>query len=221
MRCTSMIFIFLMLVLFQYMQGQSKEYTILFIGDSYTVGESVAAELSYPSQLVSALKKQGINIKSHKIVAKTGWTTGELMEALLADEDYNKYDFVFLCIGVNNQYRGLDLNIFKKELVTLINYSIMFSGNKPDNITVLSIPDYGYTPFGEVKQAQISTEIDVYNGIVHETAKKSGVNFVEITSISRNKDLTLVADDRLHPSAKQYLLWVEKLLQHLLPKITK
>lgn len=186
---------------------------MLFLGDSYTVGESVRPNETYPSLLIEELKKANIDVSRFKIMAKTGWTTGELMEALLADEDYLQYDLVFLCVGANNQFRGLDINVFKKELNTLINYSILFSGNKSDHIILVSIPDYGYTPSGEAKKEQISTEIDLYNIAKKELASQANCEFVNITNISRNTDYaTMVASDGLHPSALQYSKWVKEIL---------
>lgn len=201
------------------LNAQNKSCSILFLGDSYTIGESVKPTENYPSQLITELKKAGINVSNYKTVAKTGWTTGELMEALLADEDYAKYDFVFLCIGVNNQFRGLDINTFKKELSTLINYSIIFSGNKSGNVILVSIPDYGFTPFGDAKKEQISTEIDTYNLAKKELAMHSNCEFVDITPISRNIDKVLVASDGLHPSALQYSLWVKEILPLAMKKL--
>lgn len=193
-------------------QSQNKTYRMLFLGDSYTVGEGVNKPDSYPYQLISELRKSGIKIQDPKIVAKTGWTSGELMDALLEDEDYSKYDFVFLCIGVNNQFRGIYINVFEKEINTLINYASMFSNNKPENVFVLSIPDYGYTPFGKEKKNRISVEIDMYNEVARKQAVKAGVNFIDITELSRNENPEMLTGDNLHPSKMQYKLWVDKIL---------
>ncbi|MFN0048236.1 MAG: SGNH/GDSL hydrolase family protein [Cytophagales bacterium] len=201
-----------LIISFLTMNAQQKSYSLLFLGDSYTIGEGVSTEKNYPTQLVNALKKEGFAIDKHKIVAKTGWTTGELMQTLLEDDDVNKYDLVFLCVGVNNQYRGLDLSIYKKELNTLINYSLVFASNSSKNVILLSIPDYGFTPFGAAKKEAISKDIDIYNAAKKELALQSNCQFVDITPISRNTDISMVTNDQLHPSAAQYQKWVNAIL---------
>lgn len=206
---------------FQTLMAQQKAFSILFLGDSYTIGEGVTESQNYPNQLVSVLKSNGFQIKTHKIVAKTGWTSGELVEYLLNDEDYYKYDLVFLCIGVNNQYRGLDINVFKKELTTLINYSIIFSGNKSENVILLTIPDYGFTPFGISKKETISKEINFYNSHIEESANASNCGFINITESSRNNNKEMLTSDDLHPSALQYKLWVDRIFEMAKTKLLK
>ncbi len=211
--------ILLLSIVFTQMQAQQKEYSFLFIGDSYTIGEGVAANENYPSQLVAALTQTGIKLKTLKIVAKTGWTTAELMQAALAENDYTKYDLVFLCIGVNNQYRGQDIGIYKKELNALINYSLMATGDKAKNVILISIPDYGFTPFGGENKSKISAEIDAYNTIKKDQAYIANAQFVNITQISRNEDATMITSDGLHPSAKQYAMWVKEILPLALTRL--
>jgi lysophospholipase L1-like esterase len=187
-------------------------YTYLALGDSYTIGESVPYESNFPNQL----SKQLSNVKSPTIIARTGWTTGELIEAINnSDIQVKKYDIVTLLIGVNNQYRGQSKDIYRTEFVQLLNTAIDFSGNNKAHVFVVSIPDWGVTPFAAGRdRPQIAAEIDAFNAINKQESDKLGVAYVNITPISKQAgtDASLNADDGLHPSAKMYGLWVGELL---------
>ena len=127
----------------------TSESSILALGDSYTIGESVEVNERWPVQLKDSLITSGIEISDVKIVARTGWTTGELMNAIENQNITGPYKLVTLLIGVNNQYRGMDIEIFKSEFAQLLNLAIEFAGNSPERVVVLSIPDWGVTPFAE------------------------------------------------------------------------
>ena len=208
-------FLFLLFACVNGKKTASKNaFRYLALGDSYTIGESVDKEANYPSQLGEKLEEQLKKKVEVQIIARTGWTTDELQEAINAEKPSGKYDLVTLLIGVNNQYRGRDTTDYRPEFKALLDQAIHFAGNKKDHVIVVSIPDYGCTPFGKSRQASISEGIDAYNNVARNISKSEGVQFVDITGISRNglKQPALVASDGLHPSAEQYKLWVEKIL---------
>lgn len=187
-------------------------YTYLALGDSYTIGESVAESERYPVQLVSYLQKEGLNIDEPRIIARTGWTTGELQNAIQAADLPDTFSLVSLLIGVNNQYRGYPLEEYKTEFQALLNQAIAFAGGRKERVLVLSIPDYAYTPFGQQgNSSKISSEIDTFNAANKAITEAAGVRYFDITAISRRglEQPDLVAADGLHPSGKQYEQWVE------------
>ncbi len=195
--------------------NEPKEFThkYLALGDSYTIGESVDESERFPVQLVSKLRKDNIDIADPMIIAKTGWTTDELMAVIEERKIINSFNLVTLLIGVNNQYRCREIENYRAEFKTLLDKAIYFAGNNPKNVLVISIPDWGVTPFAEGKdRVKIAKEIDEFNSVNKDEAIKSGVNYCDITDISRKAkdDLTLIASDGLHPSGKMYSEWVEK-----------
>jgi lysophospholipase L1-like esterase len=176
----------------------------LALGDSYTIGESVAVDERFPMQLAREL-----SIAEPRIIAKTGWTTDELNTAIDAAEVTGTYDLVTLLIGVNNQYRGRDAEQYRGEFAALLRRAIGFAGGDAGKVVVVSIPDWGVTPFAASRdRAKIAAEIDRYNAINREEAQRAGARYVDITPVSRGQDAALVAGDGLHPSAKQYGEWV-------------
>jgi lysophospholipase L1-like esterase len=187
----------------------------LALGDSYTIGESVEVSDRFPIQLTNQLKSQGFDIEDPQIIAKTGWTTDELIQAIEEEAPSNDFDLVTLLIGVNNQYRGRDIDNYIKEFQVLLNKAVEFAKGDKNRVIVLSIPDYGVTPFGQKKGQQgIAEEIDQYNAINREISEQSGVNYIDITEISREA-LTkryLIAKDDLHPSGEMYGLWVDEMM---------
>lgn len=176
----------------------------LALGDSYTIGESVPEAERFPNQLASEL-----GIPAPQIIAKTGWTTDELNAAIDAANPQGSFDLVTLLIGVNNQYRGRDAEQYRGEFAALLQRAIGFAGGDAKKVIVVSIPDWGVTPFAEGRdRAKIAREIDQYNAINREEAAKAGAKYVDITPVSRGNDPALVAGDGLHPSGKQYAEWV-------------
>jgi len=183
----------------------------LALGDSYTIGESVEETERFPNQLADFLKAGGIPTDV-TIIARTGWTTNELWDGIQARQIHPPYDLVSLLIGVNNQYRGYDINEYREQFVFLLDKSIEYAGGNPKRVIVLSIPDWGVTPFARGQDtAQIAKDIDAFNGVNREETEKVGVYYVDITPISREavNDTTLVASDGLHPSGKMYLEWAK------------
>ena len=180
----------------------------LALGDSYTIGESVAESERFPVQLAREL-----GLSEPAIIAKTGWTTDELGQALDAVRLAGPFDLVTLLIGVNNQYRGRDAEQYRGELAELLQRAIGFAGGDAKKVVVVSIPDWGVTPFAEGRdRTKIAAEIDRYNAVNREEAARAGARYVDITPISRGGDPALVAGDGLHPSGKQYGEWVKVIL---------
>ncbi len=189
-------------------------YTYLALGDSYTIGESVALHENFPYQTVQLLREQGLAFHAPEIIAKTGWTSFELAEQLLHSRLQEQYDFVSVLIGVNNQYRDLGADDFAADFAFLLKKAIHLAGNKPERVMALSIPDWGVTPFA-VKSGRnnISAEIDQFNSICESSAKNHAVHFIDITNESRKaaSDASLLAGDLLHYSGKAYRVWAEKI----------
>ena len=183
----------------------------LALGDSYTIGESVPPEERWPVQLAREL-----GYAEPEIIAKTGWTTDELSFAIDVANPKGPYDLVSLLIGVNNQYRGRDAEQYRREFVTLLGRAIKFAGGDPKRVLVVSIPDWGVTPFAANRdRAKIAAEIDRYNAINREEALRAGARYVDITPISRRDDSSLIAGDGLHPSGKMYAEWVKEIANRL------
>mgnify|MGYP006290276603 CR=1 FL=1 len=192
--------------------------TFLALGDSYTIGESVGDSERWPEQLADTLKSRGVAIRRVDIIAETGWTTGELISGIEKTGNCSNYDLVSLLIGVNNQYREMDIAIFERDFKKLIKRSIRFASGDRSRVFILSIPDWGVTPFAQGREREkIRREIDRYNMIKERIAAEYGVQFFNITHISREaeNDNSLVAEDGLHPSAKMYSLWAEKIADSL------
>lgn len=200
------------------MTDQKKQYSYLALGDSYTIGQSVLASENFPRQTVQLLTQQSFNFKEPEIVAKTGWTTDELQNNINSHSFTPSYDVVTLLIGVNNQYRGRAVDTYKPEFESLLRQAIQFAGGKADHVIVLSIPDWGVTPFAAGRDRdQIATEIDEYNAANKLISENYKVNYIDITPWTREaaNDLSLVAADGLHPSAKEYKRWSEKLAEKI------
>ncbi len=188
-------------------------YSYLALGDSYTIGELVPIFDSFPYQAVQLLrKKYNVEILAPEIVAKTGWTTDELLSAIDTTKFLPSYDFVTLLIGVNNQYRGRSVENYKLEFEQLLQKAIRFAKGISKNVFVLSIPDWGATPFAEGKEiTQIATEIDSYNLACMQITLHHQCQYIEITRSQRadGMDTVFLASDLLHPSGKEYAKWAE------------
>jgi len=195
----------------------NQAFSYLALGDSYTIGESVKETNRWPMLLKEGLNALEVNhkIKDVEIVAKTGWTTQELTENLNKIDLKNNYDLVSLLIGVNNQYRKYPVEDYPDEFTKLLDRAIAYADGDEGKVFVVSIPDYGCTPFGEDDKERISQEIDEYNEINEQISKSKGVQYFYITDISRNglDNADLVAEDNLHPSGQQYKLWVKRMLE--------
>lgn len=192
--------------------------TYLALGDSYTIGEAVLQAESFPYQLQAALSAKGIAVAEPLVIAKTGWTTDELKAAIEERNVQETFELVTLLIGVNNQYRGYPIDTYKQEFAELFQTAIRYAGGDCSKVRVISIPDWGVTPFAanEGRNAQqVAQEIDAYNALNRKIAEAAGVAYVDITPHSRTaaKDPELLAADALHPSGKMYAEWVAQLVK--------
>ncbi len=188
--------------------------SLLCLGDSYTIGESVPLFESYPYQTVQLLRKGGMHFQSPEIIAQTGWTSFELADHLINWKLNESYDFVCLLIGVNNQYRGLPITDFENDFEFLLKKAIHLANNKADHVMVISIPDWTVTPFASTqKKHPAGKEIEAYNELCKRLAGKYHTHYIDITEESRHagKDNSLLTRDQLHYSAKAYAQWASKI----------
>lgn len=187
----------------------------LALGDSYTKGQSVPTASNFPNQLNDSLTQRGKVISKISIIAETGWTTSNLKSTIAAAFLPHDYDVVSLLIGVNNFYQNKDTNLYIQEFEELLNSAIVFAGGDSAKVFVVSIPDYGYSPVGQGSNPQkIAEQTDQYNRIAATICAQYSVQFIDITPISRSSDPSFIASDGLHPSAKQYSLWVKEILRN-------
>lgn len=203
-----------------------QTYSYLALGDSYTIGEGVPVYENFPYQTVQRIRKAGYALYAAEIVAKTGWTTDELQAGIDNSHFLNTYDVVSLLIGVNNQYRGRSLPEYTIQFESLLKQAIRFAGNKPSHVFVVSIPDWGVTPFAASNgknAATVAHEIDGFNAVNKSLAEKYAVHYIDITAGTRlaAHDTSLLAADQLHPSGKEYGLWADKLAAGMQKLMTK
>lgn len=201
------------------------KYSYLALGDSYTIGEQERIDQSFPYQTVQLLRKEGLNFYAPEIIATTGWRTDELNHAINETILLPVYDFVSLLIGVNNQYQGRSADEFRVHFRVLLEKAIQKAGGQANHVIVLSIPDWGVTPFGAPKSPEaIRSEIDVYNFICQAEAEHFQTHFIDITTSQRldGHNADFLAHDQLHPSGKEYHKWALQLsdsIQSVLEKL--
>lgn len=197
-----------------------ESISYLALGDSYTIGTGINPEQSWPYQLRDSLLTRDFSIEETKIIAVNGWTTSDLKNGIIETKPDSTYDLVSLLIGVNNQYQSLEVDLYRTEFRELLEQAIALAGSDTENVFVVSIPNYGVTPFAESRNPdKIQNEIEMYNDIAWEITSEYNIPFVNVTPISELavEDSSLLASDNLHPSAKMYAMWVEKML----PKLTQ
>ena len=186
----------------------------LALGDSYTKGESVPTNESFPNLLRDTIENNlPVRIEKLQVIAQTGWTTTNLINAIKNTVITDSFNIVTLLIGVNNQYQKKTIALYETEFLQLLQQAIAFAGNKTKNVFVISIPDYGATPFGQSNAQQIGQEIDKYNLISKRISDSLSVAYINITPISKQAKTNpdLIAFDGLHPSGKMYAKWVSLL----------
>ncbi len=182
----------------------------LALGDSYTIGESVAAAERWPMQLTALLRGRGIEMEDPLLIATTGWTTDELAAGIDHARPRGPYDLVSLLIGVNNQYRGRDAEEYRAQFAALLQRAIAFAGGRPGRVLVLSIPDWGVTPFAAGRDREaIASAIDLFNAVNREETARAGARYIDVTPVSREaaRQAALIASDGLHPSGQMYTAW--------------
>jgi acyl-CoA thioesterase-1 len=198
------------------LQPVNKKVSYIALGDSYTIGQSVCLTCRFPEQLKKKLETTipGLTVDL-KIIAQTGWTTSNLINAIKEQQPTTDYNLVTLLIGVNNQYQNREFSLYEREFPQLTQTAIALAKGNKDNVIVISIPDYAYTPFGQQfgTPTKISTEIDRYNAFAKSYCDANGITFINITDITRQglKETYLVATDGLHPSEKAYSLFVDRI----------
>jgi lysophospholipase L1-like esterase len=189
----------------------------LALGDSYTIGEGVALFHSFPYQLTQALREKGITVSAPEIIAKTGFTTGELLSQLSTTSLLPRYQLVTVLIGVNNQYRGLAVEQFEMEFNKILDIAIDAAVNEPQQVYVLSIPDYGKSPFASsLDKTKINAEISRFNKVKAAVCRSRQVHFIDITTtVNEQPSTALFVEDGLHPAAAEYRRWVSILMEHI------
>ena len=213
--CLLSLLVLVLSLVNQPLSDNQKINTFLALGDSYTIGESIDEEMRWPNQLTRILNQSGAPFKNPHIIAKTGWTTDELLSAINSAPLADNYDYVSLLIGVNNQYRGRSVDSFEHEFETLLKKSISLAKGNYRNVFVLSIPDWGAMPFAQDRDRDIiASEIAVYNDSIKVICALYQVAFFDITPISKEAltNAAYVANDQLHPSGAMYSAWVNKVL---------
>jgi len=205
--------------------GADTVRRILALGDSYTIGQSVPEGDRFPNLTVNWLRTRGAKMKyPAEIIAQTGWTTANLLNGIAnaTPAPTGPYDLVTLLIGVNNQYQRRDTAEYRLQFIQCLNQAIGFSGNRTNRVFVLSVPDWGATPFGQTgNPAQVAIEIDRFNAIYKEICLQMGISYTDITPATRNVigDATLIASDGLHYSGKEHAIWAALVGEKMLPLV--
>ena len=201
------------------MDNNNNLYHILALGDSYTIGEGVLLAETYPYQTVQLLRRQGYAFTAPEIIARTGWTTDELDSAIAGARLLPSYDFVTLLIGVNNQYRGRSIEEYATQFQVLLQLAIHLTVGRPEHVFVLSIPDWGVSPFAAGRdRSAIAGQIDQFNTTARQITTAHQAAFIDITPHSRSEGQSFTADG-LHPAATQYSFWARQLTDRITQRL--
>ncbi len=188
----------------------ARQPRFLALGDSYTIGTSVEAADRWPVQLAALLRERGIAVADPQIIATDGWTTGDLRAGVESAAPAGPYDLVSLLIGVNDQYRGLDVDAYRAEFRWLLRLAVSLAGGDPTRVIVLSIPDWSVTPFAEGRDRErIAGQIRQFNEVNRAETASAGARYVDVMPSSRRAATLpgLIAADGLHPSGEMYTEW--------------
>ncbi len=192
---------------------RESPYSFIALGDSYTIGEGVNEEERWPNQFVDVAYENGVDFDQPMIIAETGWKTYDLLNAINQTNFTKKYDYISLLIGVNNQFNSRPIDEFEEDLNKLMDEMERIKKNG-GSIIIISIPDWGYTPFGESSDmSDISEQINLFNSSLKKFASTNGLKYVDVTEISRRgiNEPDLITNDNLHPSGIMYLEWAKKI----------
>lgn len=195
--------------------SDQTQFTLLALGDSYTIGQGVDEDQRWPNQFIQVAYENGVDFISSRIIAETGWKSNDLINAIESSNFDKKYDYISLLIGVNNQFNSKPVNEFKKDLDKLL-IKINNLKKKNGSVLIISIPDWGSSPFGlGFDRNEISNEINTFNNSLKSFANNNGLDYVDVTEISRRaiNEPNLIAVDNLHPSGIMYLEWAKKIFQ--------
>lgn len=204
-------------------KNQNKSIRLLFLGDSYTIGQGIEPTGSWPSQLQNKLIKEGISINHTKVIAGNGWSSGELLNHFSKASSKNVYDLAFIQIGVNDQFRGRNKQSYSKDFERIVKLALNTVENNSGKVIVLSIPDYSFTPAGITNNPELArTEIDKFNRINMEISEKYSLHYMDITELSRtvSSSTELIAPDGLHFSEKMYQKWVEYIFPTIIEAVS-
>ena len=192
---------------------RESPYSFIALGDSYTIGEGVNEDERWPNQFVDVAYENGVDFDQPMIIAETGWKTYDLLNAINQTNFTKKYDYISLLIGVNNQFNSRPIDEFEEDLNKLMDEMKRIKKND-GSIIIISIPDWGYTPFGESSDiSDISEQINLFNNSLRKFATTNGLKYVDVTEISRRgiNEPDLITNDNLHPSGIMYLEWAKKI----------
>ena len=195
--------------------SNQTQFSLLALGDSYTIGEGVNEDQIWPNQFIKVAYENGVDFSSPRIIAETGWKSYDLINAIESSNFEKKYDYVSLLIGVNNQFNSRPVNEFENDLDKLL-IKINNLKKKSGSVLIISIPDWGSSPYGVgFDRNEISNEINTFNNSLKNFANTNGLNYVDVTEISRRaiNEPNLIAIDNLHPSGIMYLEWAKKIFQ--------
>jgi acyl-CoA thioesterase I len=198
---------------------QLNSLRVLALGDSYTIGQSVAEKENWPNQLSDSLRHNHTPVKELHIIARTGWTTGNLLNAVNSQSFNYSYDLVGLLIGVNNQFQGRSLSEYEEQFRQLLDIAIALADSQVHRVFVLSIPDYTVTPVGsQFNRGNTPQQIDAFNAVNRRLAEERSVSYFDITPLSRSiaGHYDFIASDGLHFSGKMYAAWVGFILPDIL-----
>ncbi len=192
-------------------QNKSEKLKYLPLGDSYTICTGTKTEKeSWTFLLSKHLTKTNYGCELLANPARNGYSTQQVIDEELPLVKSLKPNFVTLLIGVNDWVRNVDAATFKKNLNYIIQQTQLQLPNK-QHIVLITIPDFGVTPQGKNYGGgrNISQGIESFNTIIKQAAKEFNLECADIFELSKNmgKDANLVAQDGLHPSAKEYALW--------------
>jgi len=199
--------------------GQNGSVSYLALGDSYTYGVGVPENMSYPNQLASLLRGQNYFAANPVVIARFGWTAGDLLNGIAASNITGKFDFVTILIGVNDQNKGTNTVTYTQQLNQLLNVAAAYVHGYVNRVFVISIPDWSVTPYAaNMDKAQIAAGVALFNAINQEQCKKFGANYLDVSALSElaGTDATLTSTDGLHPSGKMYGLWVNQFLSKVI-----
>lgn len=198
----------------------AKSLKYLALGDSYTFGQSIPDSERFPMQLAVLLTAAGLPADTPTLIARTGWTTLDLLNAIDGATPSTNNDIVTLLIGVNDEYQMHDTTNYRQRFTRCLDKAVQLAGGKRNHVFVVSIPDYSVTPFGG-NSSVIAAEIDLFNAINNSVSQQYGISYTDVTVISRNVqyDNTMICSDGLHPSGKQYRLWALKIAKAILTQL--
>ena len=195
--------------------SNQTQFSLLALGDSYTIGEGVNEDQIWPNQFIKVAYENGVDFLSPRIIAETGWKSYDLINAIESSNFEKKYDYVSLLIGVNNQFNSRPVNEFENDLDKLL-IKINNLKKKSGSVLIISIPDWGSSPYGVgFDRNEISNEINTFNNSLKSFANINDLKYVDVTEISRRaiNEPNLIAIDNLHPSGIMYLEWAKKIFQ--------